>query len=86
MLHGKGKQNILSKATEEDRLQAMRDNEGYSADDLITLEITGSLGGGSTNEQSFVIKQNPFPIDPTIKPKQKLDFRKVQPQLGEMSD
>ncbi len=86
MLHGKGNQNFLSKTSEKDRISAMRDKDGYTSDELISLEITGSLGGGKTNEKSFVVKQSPFPIDSTIKPKQKLDFRKIRPELGEMSD
>jgi len=86
MLHGKGSQNILSKTTEDDRVSAMRDKTGYSVDELENLGITDSMGGGKTDERSFVIQQSPFPIDSSIKPKQKFDYRKVRPELGEMSD
>lgn len=86
MLHGKGNQAILTKTREEDRQEALEDKTGLTADEIITLEITGSQGGGRTSSDSFVLQQFPFPVDSTIKQKQKLDVRKVRPELGEMSD
>lgn len=86
MLHGKGDQAILTKTREEDRQEALEDKTGLTADEIITLEITGSQGGGRTSSDSFVLEQFPFPTDSTIRQKQKLDVRKVRPELGEMSD
>jgi len=87
MLHGKGtKQNFLTNSTHEDRCDALEDKTGYSADDLSTLGITGSDGGGRTDSSTYEIKQFPFPTDSSIREKQTIDIRKVRPELGEMSD
>jgi len=86
MLTGKGNQAILTKKREEERCKAMEDKTGYTSEELETLELTGSWGGGRTSSESFEIEQHPFPTDPSIRTKQKLDIRKVKPELGEMSD
>jgi len=86
MLHGKGAQNFLSKATEEDIQSAMRDRKGYTENELLALGITESQGMGMTNEKTYQIKQFPFPVDSSIKTKVKVDIRKVKPEIGEMSD
>ena len=86
MLHGKGSQAILTKTREKDRQDALLDRTGLTADEILTLELKESDGRGRTNPKTYEIKQNPFPIDSTIKPKETIDIRKVRPELGEMSD
>ena len=86
MLHGKGTQAILTKTRESERQDALLDRTGLSADEILTLELTASQGCGRTDPDTYTIKQNPFPIDTTIKPKETIDIRKVLPELGEMSD
>jgi len=86
MLHGKGNQAILTKTRESERQDALLDRTGLTAQEILTLELTDSQGRGRTNPDTYTIKQNPFPIDTTIKQKETLDIRKVLPELGEMTD
>jgi hypothetical protein len=86
MLHGKGSQAILTKTRESERQDALLDRTSLSAQEILTLELTASQGGGRTDPDTYTIKQNPFPIDSTIKQKETIDIRKVRPELGEMSD
>ena len=86
MLHGKGKQAILTKTRESDRQEALEDRTGLTANEIAILELNGSHGGGETSSKTYEYEQNPFPIDSTIKSKKKIDIRKVKPELGEMSD
>jgi hypothetical protein len=93
MLHGKGTggyseddQSFLTKSYEEDRKKGLRGRNKLSDEDKLYYEISGAQGGGMTDEHTFEIEQFPFPIDTTIRKKQKLDVRKVRPELGEMSD
>jgi hypothetical protein len=86
MLHGKGKQAILTKTRESDRQEALEDRTGLTTRDLEILGLTGSQGGGETSSKTYEYEQNPFPIDSTIRSKKKIDIRKVKPELGEMSD
>jgi hypothetical protein len=86
MLHGRGKQAILTKTRESDRQDALLDRTGLTAQEILTLELKESDGGGRTNPDTYTIKQNPFPIDSSIKSKETIDIRKVRPELGETSD
>jgi hypothetical protein len=86
MLHGKGSQAILTKTRESERQDALLDRTGLTAQEIITLELKESDGCGRTNPKTYEIKQNPFPMDSSIKSKEIIDIRKVRPELGEMSD
>jgi len=75
MLHGKGDQLILSKKYEEDRNKRLEDISKYPDSDITYYEITGSEGGRSTYDKTYQIWQYPFPEDPSIRSKQKIDIR-----------
>jgi len=86
MLNGYGNQKYLKKSYEEDRQKALLDREGYSAIELADLEISALQGGGATNPKTWQIWQDPFPIDPSIRSRQKVYINKLLPKIGEGSD
>lgn len=87
MLNGKGpNQNFLTKKYAKDRQEGLYDSSNLTADEKTELGISGADGGGRTNDSTFVIEQFPFPTDTTIRKKQKIDVRKVDPRIGEISD
>jgi len=86
MLHGYGNQKFLKKSYLEDRRKALLDRSKYNEEDLEELEIIEDEGSGRTNPTNTIIKQFPYPVDSTVRSKQKVDIRKIDPTLGEMSD
>ena len=88
MLAGKGDQYYLTESYESDRQKALKDRTKYSdtlLDEVDVLDDT-TLGDGKTNEDSYEIKQFPFPVDGSVRGKKTVDLRKVDPRRGEMSD
>lgn len=93
MLHGKGignysdgDQSFLMKKWNKDRQKGMEDKSKLDANEISLYEISGSEGGGRTLNSTYEVKQFPFPTDPSIRKKQTVDIRKVDPKIGEMSD
>ena len=82
MLHGKGNQIWYTKEYESDRIDAMLDRTKFTDDELEALEVEFPQGGGRTNPESFVIKQNPFPTMAKIRRKKNIDVRDVVPKIG----
>lgn len=85
-LDGRGDQQILTKKYLKNRQKALKDRTKFDDDELTELEITPLQGQGMTNEDSFIVEQNPYPMDPTIRKKKKVDIRTVDPTIGEMGD
>jgi len=87
MLHGKGKdQRFLTESYSEDRNKAITDHTGYTDAELAELEVTLADGGRKTDPETYRIYQFPFPVDQTVRSRKKIDIRKVDPRIGEMSD
>ena len=93
VLHGRGigsyiegDQAWMTKTYERKRRRGLRDKTDLDSDELDKYEISGSQGGGRTNEKTYKIWQYPFPINQAVRRKKKIDIRKVKPELGEMSD
>lgn len=92
VLHGKGianedaDQSFLSKKTLKDKQKGLDDRTKFSEDKLNQLGISKSEGGGRTTSSTYEVYQNPFPIDPSIRRKKKIDVRKVDPRIGEIQD
>jgi len=90
MLHGKGignwnstSQSWMTKSYEETRQKAMEDKSKYTDKELKIYEISGAQGGGMTNHEKFEVKQFPFPTDPSIRKKETIDIRKVDPKISD---
>ena len=87
MLHGYGSdQRFLKVSYEDDRSKALEDRTKYSTEELNEWEIVFPDGGGMTNPESFEMKQFPFPIDSTVRPRKTIYIPAVDPKIGEMSD
>jgi len=93
MLHGKGAGNYsgkdqswLTRSYESNRIKGLNDESKLTDSEKLIYEISGAQGGGRTNSDTYEIKQFPFPTNPSIRRKQKVDIRKVDPRIGEMSD
>ena len=89
MLHGKGagnytagSQSFLTKKFEEKRQKGLEDRTLLTAQEILKYEISGSQGRGRTNDDTYQFDQFPFPMDPSIRKKQKVDARVVFPQGG----
>ena len=93
MLHGKGTgnysstdQSFLTQKYHKKRKRGLKDKSKLSADEILYYEISGAQGGGETDNKTYEIKQFPFPVDQSIRRRKKIDIRKVDPRIGEMSD
>jgi len=84
MLHGKGSQYWMTSEYQEKRRKALEDRSKYSDITLDDLDVLDDdrLGGGKTDNDSYEIKQFPYPLDSTIKSKKTIDIRKVDPRVG----
>lgn len=89
MLHGKGggnyhagSQSFLTKEYEERRQKGLEDRTVLTASERLKYEISGSDGTGRTNDETYQFDQFPFPMDPSIRKKQKVDIRVVAPEIG----
>ena len=84
MLYGKGSQYWMTSKFEDKRVKALEDRSKYSDDTLETLELLDDdrLGGGNTKDDSYEVKQSPFPLDASISSKKTLDLRDVDPRVG----
>ena len=51
-----------------------------------SLEVSASQGGGMTNPKTWQIWQDPFPVDTTVRSRQKIYINKLLPKIGEGSD
>ena len=81
MLTGKGDERILSSKFERKRRRGMEDSSKIDDDLLDWYQISGNLGGGRTNPDTYTIKQFPFPVDKSIRSAKKIDYRKL-PEIG----
>ena len=63
VLHGRGSQNWMTNDFETDRRKALHDRTKFTDAELEDLEIEEGQGGGRTNEDTYIIKTFPFPID-----------------------
>jgi len=86
MLHGKGNQYWMTEKYESKRKKGLKDRTKLTEQEIIDHDIEKHQGRGKTDENTYTIKQFPFPLNQTIRKRQKIDIRKVRPELGEMSD
>lgn len=93
MLHGKGignwddaSQSWLTKKYEKKRQKGLRDRTKLTSSEILYYEISGAQGLGSTNNETFEIKQFPFPTDSTIRKKKTIDVRKKDKRIGDSED
>jgi len=83
VIDGKGSQNFLTKSYESDRQKALEDRTKYTDAELASVEITTvDVGGGKTLDDTYEFKQYLYPMDTSIRPKEKLDLRDVDPSIG----
>ena len=86
VLHGRGIQDWYTKSYENDRRKALRWRYNFTSDELSDLDIGATEGTGRTKEDTFELKQFPFPANPSIRPAKKVKITAVDPRIGEMSD
>jgi hypothetical protein len=60
----------------------LRDKTKLTAAEILLYEISGSQGGGVTNNESYELKQFPFPESQ----KATINMRKVDPKIGDPED
>jgi len=82
MLHGRGEQYWMTKTYEDDRLKALDDRTLFTDEDLDELDIEDTQGVGKYDVDTWTVKQNPFPINTSVRKKIKIDVRKSRPQVG----
>ncbi len=85
-MHGYGDQKFLRKSYHEDRIKGLKDRTRYSDSQLKDWGIKDNQGWGRTDPSIFEIWQFPFPIDTTIRSRQKVNVSRVHPEIGEQSD
>jgi hypothetical protein len=88
MLHGKGDQYWMTEEYEKDRRKALKDRSKYSDTQLDKVDLLDKphLGGGRTDPDNWEVWQFPFPMDQSIRRRQKVDIRKVDPAIGDKDD
>ena len=72
----------MTQKYEDDRKKALEDRTKFTDKELENLEIEAYQGTGRTNPDTYIIKQYPYPIDGSIRTRQKVDTRQVVPKLG----
>jgi len=89
MLHGKGagnyragSQSFLTEKYEEKRQRGMENYLNLTSAERLKYEISGSQGRGRTNDDTYQFDQFPFPTDQSIRKRQKIDMRLVDPTIG----
>ena len=76
MLHGKGKQRILSSLNEKYRRRFLSNRYNFPDEKAEELEITDeSSGGGNTGFWTFKTFTFPFPMNQRIRRKKYVDLR-----------
>jgi hypothetical protein len=80
-LTGKGKQRFLSQKYEDKRRRGLLDDENIESSLHDWYGISGAAGGGSTDPKYFERKQNPYPVDQSIRKKKTIDIRDL-PWIG----
>jgi hypothetical protein len=78
-----GSELFLTKKWLEKRNKGLLDKDNIDSSKLTYYGISGADGGGSTDPESFEIKQYPFPTNASIRSKKTLDYRKVRPEIGD---
>ena len=88
MLHGKGDQYWITESYEDDRRKALKNRNKYDDELLEEVDVYDdtTLGDGKTNPDSYEIEQFPFPVNQSVKSREKVDLRAVDPRRGEQSD
>jgi len=84
MLHGKGSQFWMTESYEDKRQRVLEDRTLYDDETLDALDVLDdpTLGGGVHDPDTYEIKQFPFPMDASIKSREKIDIRKADPRIG----
>ena len=82
MLHGKGPQYWMTKKYERLRRNALEDRTRYTDSELTELEIDEFDGRGKTDVDTYTVKQDPFPVDASIRSKKNIDIRRAHPEIG----
>lgn len=84
ILTGKGDQYWMTQDYEDKRLKALVDRTKYDGETLHEVDVSSnaSLGGGMTDDDTYIIKQFPFPTDQSIRRRKEVDLREVDPTIG----
>jgi hypothetical protein len=83
MQTGKGRTRFISNKYESKRRRGMLDSDNIDSNKLAWYGISGNLGGGRTDPDTYEVWQYPFPVDQSIRQKKKVDVRKVRPEIGD---
>jgi len=85
ILNGKGDQFWLTETYEKKRHKALEDRSKFTDAQLELVDVDvddKSIGGGRTNDDTYEFNQFPFPVDTSIRKREKLDLRDVDPKMG----
>lgn len=84
MLTGLGDEEWLTKTYQSNRIKIREDRTKYASSDISRYDCDNiDIGGGSTDDDNFEIKQYPYPINTSIRPKSKLDIRTHDNRIGD---
>jgi len=90
ILHGQGiaadeenDQGFLTKKHLKKRQKGLLDRTKLTAEELERYHIEDTDGLGRTDLEIYEVSQYPFPIDPSIKKREKVNLATVKPGQGE---
>jgi len=78
---GKGNMRFISKKFESKRRRGLLDSDNIDDSMLSWYGISGADGEGLTDPDTYKRKQNPYPVDISIRAKKKIDVRDL-PEIG----
>jgi hypothetical protein len=84
MLTGLGDEEWMTKTFQDKRNKIREDRTKYTSDDISRYDCDSiDIGGGDTDNDNFEIKQYPYPINTTVRPKKRLDVRDYDNRIGD---
>lgn len=84
MLTGLGEEEWMTNTFQDKRNKIREDRTKYNSSDLERYDCESiDIGGGETDSDNYEIKQYPYPINTTIRPKKKMDIRNYDPRIGD---
>ena len=93
MLNGKGIGNYTSgdqswmlQYSEDKRKKGLYDRNKLTEAERLKYEISGAQGGGIRTNSTYEMWQFPYPTNPAIRKRQKIDMRLTDPSIGDEVD
>jgi hypothetical protein len=74
----------MTKKYDDKRQKAMENRERYDEETLkkIDMDDKPAMGGGDTDPDNWTVDQFPYPVDQSIKRREKVNLKVVDPRIG----